>query len=117
MMVIGGEYGSASSMKKHLARLIPNSLEPIVKQIYWFLIDITEELMGRFTMIPPRSTRSMVHIGGGDFKQIGQEFKNYFITLANLQPNNRVLDVGCGIGRMAIPLTSYLSKGCLQQTL
>ena len=58
-------------------------------------------------MIPPKS---MIFVGDGDFEQIGQEFKNYFINLANLQPDDRVLDVGCGIGRMAIPLTSYLSS-------
>ncbi|NQS91273.1 MAG: class I SAM-dependent methyltransferase [Chloroflexi bacterium] len=52
----------------------------------------------------------MIFIGSGDFEQTGQEFKNYFIDLANLQPSNRVLDVGCGIGRMAIPLTTYLSQ-------
>ncbi len=58
-------------------------------------------------MIPPRS---MIFIGDGDFENIGQEFKSYFIELAHLQPSDRVLDVGCGIGRMAIPLTTYLSK-------
>ena len=52
----------------------------------------------------------MNFVGDGDFEQIGQQFKDYFIELGNLQPNDRVLDVGCGIGRMAIPLTSYLSK-------
>ena len=26
-----------------------------------------------------------------------------------MQPNERVLDLGCGVGRMAIPLTQYLS--------
>jgi ubiquinone/menaquinone biosynthesis C-methylase UbiE len=51
----------------------------------------------------------MIFVGDGDFEKIGQEFKRYFIELANLQPNNRVLDVGCGIGRIAIPLTDYLS--------
>ena len=29
--------------------------------------------------------------------------------LRDLQPQERVLDIGCGIGRMAVPLTQYLS--------
>ncbi|MCP4264137.1 MAG: class I SAM-dependent methyltransferase [Candidatus Brocadiaceae bacterium] len=66
-----------------------------------------DRLKGKDSMIPPTS---MIFVGGGDFERIGEEFKNYFIELANLQPNDRVLDVGCGIGRMAIPLTNYLSK-------
>lgn len=94
-------------MKKHLVRLIPSMLRPILKKIYYFPIDLIENLMGRNSMIPPRS---MIFIGGGDFTKIGQEFKSYFVDLANLQPGDRVLDVGCGIGRMAIPLTDYLSQ-------
>jgi SAM-dependent methyltransferase len=49
-------------------------------------------------------------VGGGDFMAIGQEFLSYFIELAMLQPDEQVLDIGCGSGRMAIPLTRYLSR-------
>lgn len=93
-------------MQKLLQRLIPDSLKPILKKSYYFSTGFIDKLMGRDSMIPPRS---MIFIGSGDFTKIGEEFKKYFIELANLQPDNRVLDVGCGIGRMAIPLTSYLS--------
>lgn len=51
-----------------------------------------------------------IFVGGGDFEKIGEEFLQYFIELGELKPNERVLDVGCGIGRMAIPLTKYLDK-------
>ena len=94
-------------MKKNLERLIPNFLKPTLRKTYYFSIDIIGILKGQDSMIPPRSMQA---VGGGDFEAIGQEFKDYFIELANLQPNNRVLDVGCGIGRMAIPLTNYLSQ-------
>jgi ubiquinone/menaquinone biosynthesis C-methylase UbiE len=57
-------------------------------------------------MIPPKS---MSFVGKGDFVKIGREFRRHFIGLAGLRPEHRVLDVGCGIGRMAIPLTEYLS--------
>ncbi|MEB3831368.1 class I SAM-dependent methyltransferase [Phormidium sp. CCY1219] len=40
---------------------------------------------------------------------IGREFASYFIDLCGLQPDDRVLDVGCGVGRMAVPLTEYLN--------
>ncbi|MCX7097737.1 MAG: methyltransferase domain-containing protein [Methylococcales bacterium] len=94
-------------MKKLLIRFIPNILKPILKKIYYFLIDLIDKLKHRNSMIPPRS---MNFVGDGDFTKIGQEFKTYFVELANLQPCGRVLDVGCGIGRMAIPLTNYLSQ-------
>jgi SAM-dependent methyltransferase len=99
-------YTSREFMKKTAARYIPDFLKPTLKKIYYFPVDIIDRWKRRNGMIPPKS---MIFIGDGDFEQAGREFKKYFIELANFQPNNRVLDVGCGIGRMAIPLTDYLS--------
>lgn len=48
-------------------------------------------------------------VGPSDFEATGQEFLRYFIELGGLQPAERVLDIGCGSGRMALPLTSYLT--------
>ena len=93
-------------MKRRLVRLIPNSFKPILKKVYYFPIEFFHRLKGTDNMIPPKS---MIFVGDGDFEEIGEEFKNYFIELAGLRPTDRVLDVGCGIGRMAIPLTKYLS--------
>ena len=56
-------------------------------------------------LVPPKF---LVSVGGGDFRAIGEQFVAYFRELAQLSPDDRVLDVGCGIGRMAIPLTEYL---------
>ncbi len=46
---------------------------------------------------------------GGEFRATGEEFLTYFIEIGGLRPSDRVLDVGCGVGRMAVPLTRYLS--------
>ncbi|MBS0194464.1 MAG: class I SAM-dependent methyltransferase [Proteobacteria bacterium] len=59
-------------------------------------------------MVPPES---MIFVGHGDFVKIGNEFRTHLIDLADLRPDSQVLDVGCGIGRMAIPLTDYLTTG------
>jgi SAM-dependent methyltransferase len=93
-------------MKKQLAKLVPRFLKPAIRGIYYFPMDVIDAVKGRDSMVPPRS---MIFIGSGDFTVIGNEFKSYFIQLAGLQPGARVLDVGCGIGRMAVPLTEYLS--------
>lgn len=45
--------------------------------------------------------------GGGNYEEIGQEFLRHFIS-AGLKPHHRVLEIGCGAGRMAAPLVNYL---------
>ena len=59
-------------------------------------------------MIPPRNLQV---VGNGDFKVLGDAFLQFFITYGGLQPTDRVLDVGCGVGRMARALTGYLTSG------
>jgi len=49
--------------------------------------------------------------GGGDFEQVGEEFLGHFRALGGLRPSGDVLEVGCGLGRMAVPLTRYLDGG------
>lgn len=45
----------------------------------------------------------------GGAPEVGCEFLGYFLDYAKLQRDSHVLDLGCGVGRMAIPLQAYLS--------
>ncbi|MBZ6075158.1 class I SAM-dependent methyltransferase [Microvirga puerhi] len=56
----------------------------------------------------PAPTPENVFVGDGDYRAIGAEYLGHFVRLGGLKPSHRVLDVGCGIGRMAVPLTQYL---------
>lgn len=49
-----------------------------------------------------------IFTGGGDFLANGLLFKQFFQDLGGLQSHESVLDIGSGLGRMAIPLTDYL---------
>ncbi|QFU17185.1 class I SAM-dependent methyltransferase [Microvirga thermotolerans] len=59
----------------------------------------------RFLPAPPPEN---VFVGDGDYRAIGAEFLGHFVRIGGLRPSDRVLDIGCGIGRMAVPLTQYL---------
>ncbi|MBK5347062.1 class I SAM-dependent methyltransferase [Bacillus sp. TH44] len=64
------------------------------------------ELEKKIALIPPPE---LVQYVGGDFQKVGKEFIKYFIQIGSLKSNETVLDVGCGVGRMAVPLMNYLS--------
>ena len=94
-------------------RLIPKRLKKHLRKLYDGAVDSFDAGERRRKMIPPRAMRSFV--GGGDYEAIGIEFRRLFIEYGGLTPEDRVLDVGCGIGRMAVPLTGYLSPRALYE--
>lgn len=59
-------------------------------------------------MLPPEKLRE--HVGDGDFELLGNIYLDFFKTIGELKPDMNVLDIGCGSGRMAIPLTKYIDK-------
>jgi len=84
-------------------------MREFLRYVFYLPYDAATYLTGRHKeLVPPRR---LMFIGSGDFKAIGEEFLNYFIDLGKLERDHAVLDVGCGIGRMAVPLTRYLTSG------
>jgi len=79
----------------------------LLRRIVWAPADLLRYARGQ-GRYPPRG---LSFVGGGDFAQTGREFLGHFERLGGLRPDARVLDVGCGIGRMAIPLSGYLDGG------
>ena len=49
-------------------------------------------------------------VGKREYWKKGEDYLQLFIKLCDLTPDSSILDVGCGVGRMAIPLTKYLSE-------
>lgn len=94
----GGPATALVNMIKDFIRELvpPILLKPIRK--------IRHGIQNRGKLIPPEE---LIFVGGGDFERIGKDFFRIFVEYGGLKPNQRVLDVGCGVGRMAVPLTKY----------
>lgn len=96
-------------MKNTIKRLLPRCVKQKIVFVCYSFIDFFRFISGKSKreMLPP--SRKSYFVGSGNFEGIGEEFLEYFKTLCNLMPDERVLDIGCGIGRMAIPLTKYIN--------
>ena len=71
-------------------------------------LDLRDRALGRSDrLVPPRRLRGFA--GDSDFLATGAELLGLLGTHGGLRNTSRVLDVGCGIGRMARPLAGYLS--------
>ena len=103
------------SLRAGLARVLPRELRQRlrlrrrVELVGQFALDGVDLILGRRKpLVPPRHLN---FVGHGDFVAIGDEFLRYFVELGGLTPEAKVLEIGSGIGRMARPLTSYLTSG------
>lgn len=78
------------------------TIEPPAVRVGW-LAETTRR--NRFMPIPPEDA---MFVGDGDYRAIGAEFLRHSVEIGGLRPHARVLDIGCGIGRLAVPLTQYI---------
>lgn len=84
------------------------SLRLLIRRLYYFPIDFWEQLTRQRSKYQP--PRGMIYVGSGAFIEYGQTQLNFLKQYLDLQPHHSVLDVGSGIGRTAVALTTYLDK-------
>lgn len=78
--------------------------------IFWDSLDL---LQGQsFDLLPPLSIRIQENsnIRASSYKNYGEYYFEHFRSGDKLKKNGRVLDIGCGSGIIAYPLTRYLNK-------
>ncbi|HEU0045931.1 methyltransferase domain-containing protein [Sphingomonas sp.] len=98
-----------TDVEDHAAKLTPRLVWRTASFGKASLLDGYDRISGRNDGLRPPRRASFV--GSGDFDAAGAEFRKLFIEIGGLKPSDAVLDVGSGIGRMAVPLTTYLTGG------
>lgn len=86
-------------------------IHPSIAKLSLWTHDVADLILGRRQpMIPPRH---LMYDGPQDpaiFAENGREFFGYYQEICQLQPHEAVVEIGSGMGRKAIPLTSYLNQ-------
>jgi SAM-dependent methyltransferase len=94
-------------MVRALRRLLPADVWLRLRQVWLLPLELGDRWRGRGgPLLPPRWLRLAA---GGDFTSVGDRFLGHCRDLAGLLPTERVLEVGCGAGRVARALTTFLS--------
>ena len=95
-----------------MLRKLYYSLSPsgrrLARKLYYLPYDTFRTLFKKQDrLIPPKGK---ANVGRGDFKSFGDKFCKDIINTCKVTQNNKILDVGCGIGRIARPFAKFLSS-------
>ena len=91
-----------------ITRIVPASLRPLARSWYYSALELLDRRPSRKNSLYAPAELDFVTGGTEDFKEGAKRFLDCLIE-SGLKPDDHVLDVGCGIGRLAAPLTQYLS--------
>lgn len=97
-----------NNLARSLFYALPTKWRFIVRRLLFLPIDTFEYIIGKRR--PPYPPKGLIFTGSGDFKKQGDNLLAEFIKYGKLKPTDTILDIGSGIGRLAIPLTSFLAK-------
>ncbi len=103
-----------SIVRNDVIRVLPKILQNAGLKILCAQIDIVDLLLNRRSdLTPPCSLRLQTgpFIDARYYVANGEEFFRYFKSLCNIQPTNSILDVGCGFGQLAAPLSKFMISG------
>ncbi len=97
-----------ASLKRAARQFLSKGSRDFLRSVYYLPADIRQRMAGNDGLTPPKSKSAS--IGTLDFRESGERHLKYLKDYANLSPSDKVLDIGCGYGRMAVPMLPYLDN-------
>ncbi len=95
-------YRSCYKMLRKIYYILPPSIRFLARRLYYFPRDVFCKREG----LPPRG---LIYTGDKEFVKQGNDWVDFFIRNCGLKKEDVFLDIGSGIGRIAIPLSNYLT--------
>jgi SAM-dependent methyltransferase len=99
-------------MERLVTRYIPPRVRWLIRKavrtLYYLPVDLADTVLGRRDPLTP--PRSKIFVGGSKFRRVGEALCRQLVEFGGLEPDHVVLDIGCGIGRAAVPLTRFLTE-------
>ena len=96
-------------------RALRGRTKAAVREAVGVAVDAVDWIAGRrCPLVPPARLRVRVgcflsYIRLSHYSAVADEFVQHLRALARLRPDSRVLDIGCGCGQIAVPLTRLLT--------
>jgi SAM-dependent methyltransferase len=88
---------------------IPRPVRWLLRTLYFLPSTVADRLFAPSDrLVPPKSKMFVGTVEG--FEKSGERLVGRLVEYGGLTPHSDVLDVGSGIGRLAIPLTRYLDE-------
>jgi len=88
---------------------MPRQLRWALRRAYFAPVDLIERFRGdHYAMVPPYAERFTGYTGH-DYLKSGQSLVGVLASYAGLQADSTMLDIGSGIGRLAVPLTKLIT--------
>lgn len=73
----------------------------LLRRLVFLPYDLSLKLVGKQQNLVP--DKGLIFTGQGDFTAEGKKFMQFFIEYGQLKPHHKIIEVGSGIGRMAMP--------------
>ena len=109
-------HGSAGEKSLRTCRIIqdlPKTFRSGAHAVFYTIAEGLEKiLVTRDPLIPPRRLRAQfcTTVGVDRYRHAGEIFLKIFREYGDLKPEEQVLEIGSGCGRVSLPLTRYLSS-------
>lgn len=90
---------------------LPRNLRWLLRKVYLTPVDLADRVLGRDAGLPPKAGNFSGDRALHNMDATSQVLVDRLASVARLTPSSQVLDIGCGVGRLAIAMSRFLDRG------